>query len=106
MSGRSSQRKGRAGELELTEALRRYGYDVRPGRALSYGQEPDILGLPGVHVECKRSERLQLSTWMRQAIEDSKTFADGIPAVFHRKNREEWLVTMRLSDFVQLHQKE
>lgn len=34
MSGRSSQRKGRAGELELARLLQGYGYDVQPKRAL------------------------------------------------------------------------
>lgn len=105
MSGRSSQRKGRAGELELAEFLRRHRYDARPGRALSYGEEPDVIGLPGVHIECKRAERLNLSAWMRQSVRDAERFGDGLPAVVHRKNREEWLVTMRLSDFVQLHQR-
>ena len=105
MSGRTSQRKGRAGELELAEFLRRHGYDARPGRALSYGEEPDVVGLPGVHIECKRAERLNLSAWMKQAIRDSERFQDGIPTVVHRRNGEQWLITMRLSDFVQYVQK-
>ena len=48
--GKPSQRKGRAGELELARILRGRGYDVRPGRARSYGAEADVSGLPGVHV--------------------------------------------------------
>ncbi len=100
MSGRGSQRKGRTGELELTEALRRSGYDVKPGRSQSYGEEPDIIGLPGVHIECKRCERLQISEWIKQAIRDSERFKDGKPIVFHRRNNEEWLITMRLTDFM------
>ncbi len=54
MGGRSSQRKGRAAELELSRILKGYGYNVEPGRALSYGEAPDLSGLPGVHVEVKR----------------------------------------------------
>lgn len=54
--GRASQRKGRAGELELARILQGYGYDVQPGRAQSYGEVPDLSGLPGVHIECKRNE--------------------------------------------------
>ena len=38
--GRASQRKGRAGELELVKILRDNGFDVRPGEAVSYGEEP------------------------------------------------------------------
>lgn len=44
--GRASQRKGRAGELELARILQGYGYDVQPGRAQSYGEVPDLSGLP------------------------------------------------------------
>ena len=50
--GKPSQRKGRAGELELARILQGHGYGVRPGRARSYGAEADVSGLPGVHVEC------------------------------------------------------
>ena len=51
--GKPSQRKGRAGELELARILRGRGYGVRPGRARSYGAEADVSGLPGVHVELR-----------------------------------------------------
>ena len=29
----------------------------------------------------------------------------GLPAVFHRRNRQEWLVTMRLSDWLEMYRK-
>ena len=90
MSGKSSQRKGRGGELELSRILQGYGYDVEPGRALSYGEVPDLSGLPGVHIECKRAEALRLSEWMAQAERDAQRFGDGLPAVFHRRSREGW----------------
>ena len=85
MSGRSSQRKGRAAELELSRVLQGYGYNVEPGRALGYGTEPDLVGLPGVHVECKRTEQLRLSEWLAQAERDAQRFGDGAPAVFFRR---------------------
>lgn len=44
--GSKSQRKGRAGELELARLLQGYGYDVQPGMAVSYGATPDLVGLP------------------------------------------------------------
>lgn len=102
MSGRSSQRKGRNGERELSDVLRGYGYDVRPGEPLNYGKEPDLVGLPGVHVECKRLETLRLSEWMEQSRRDAERFG-GLPAVFHRRNREQWRVTMALSDWLELY---
>ena len=105
MSGRTSQRKGRSGELELCRVLRSYGYDAQPGRAQSYGATPDLVGLPGVHIEAKRCEQVRLSEWMAQAERDSERFHDGLPAVFHRRNRQGWLVTMRLSDWLEMYQK-
>ena len=45
MSGKTSQRKGRAGELELARLLQGYGYDVQPGWTQSYGEVPDLTGL-------------------------------------------------------------
>ncbi len=103
MSGRASQRKGRGGEKELAGILRNYGYDVRPGAPLNYGREPDLTGLTGVHIECKRCEQLRLSEWMMQAAADAERFGDGLPAVFHRANRQNWRVTMALSDWMQLY---
>lgn len=101
--GSKSQKKGRGGELELCRILQGYGYPVKPGMAVSYGKTPDLEGLPGIHIECKRTEKLRLSEWMEQARHDSEKFGDGLPAVFHRKNREPWLVTMTLEDWEALY---
>lgn len=104
-TARKSQRKGRNAELELCRILQEYGYDVQPGRAVSYGSTPDISGLPGVHIECKRAEQLRVYDWIDQAERDSERFHDGLPAVFHRRNRQGWLVTMRLPDWLEMYQK-
>ncbi len=101
--GKSSQRKGAAGEQELVRILQRAGYAVERGGSQTYGTVPDIVGLPGVHIECKRQERLNLSAAMAQAIRDAQRFQDGAPAVFHRRNREAWMVTMLLSDWIKLY---
>ena len=103
--GKPSQRKGRAGEPELTRILQGRGYDVHAGVSRSYGSEPDLTGLPGVHIECKRVERLNVPEAMAQAARDSERFRDGVPAVFHRRSREPWLVTMYLDDWLELYRK-
>ncbi len=59
-------------------------------------------GLPGIHAEVKRVERLNISQAMAQAVRDAEKFQDGAPAVFHRRNREPWLVTMQLMDWLAL----
>lgn len=102
---KASQTKGRAGEQELARLLRQHGYEIERGGALSFGERPDLMGLPGVHIECKRVERLNLDAAMAQAIRDSARFGDGAPAVFHRRNRQPWLVTMRLEDWMRLYEK-
>lgn len=96
--GKSSQRKGRAGELELAKLL-----NLQPGKPINCGTTPDLIGLPGIHIECKRAERLNISEAMAQAVRDSGRFQDGAPTVFHRRNRETWLVTMRLDDWLELY---
>ena len=103
MSGRTAQRKGRAGELELTKILQSAGFPVHPGRSASYGTEPDLIGLEGIHIECKRVERLNVPEALRQAERDAEHFGDGAPTVFHRRNREPWMVTMRLTDWIELY---
>lgn len=100
--GRPSQRKGAKGEYELRALLHAEGYDVERG-GYCYGEKPDLYGLPRIHVECKRVERLNVPEAMRQAARDAEKFQDGLPAVFHRRNREPWLVTMCFRDWMELY---
>ena len=90
----NSRSKGKAGELELAHVLQEYGYEARRG----HYPEPDVLGIPGVHIECKRREQLRILEWMEQSKKDAKP--GEIPVVMHRVNRGEWLVTMRLTDWM------
>ena len=101
--GSRSQRKGADGERELAALLSAAGYECQRGGSLSFGEIPDVLGLPGIHVECKRAERLNVGEAMEQAIRDSDRMLDGMPALFHRRNRKPWLVTMRLEDWLKLY---
>ena len=99
--GKGSQRKGADGERELAAVLREHGFEITRGGSLSFGEVPDLSGLPGVHIEVKRVERLNIMEAMEQAIRDSEDFLDGAPTVFHRRNRCPWLVTMRLEDWLE-----
>lgn len=100
--GKSSQRKGAQGERELAEILRGAGYTTDRG-GFCYGEKPDLAGLPGIHIEVKRVERLNVPEALKQAVHDAEKFKDGLPTVFHRRNREPWLVTMRLEDWLSLY---
>ena len=101
----NSKQKGKNGELSLARKLREYGYYVR--RSVQYNGkaeegQPDLIGLPGVHVECKRTERLNLYDAVNQAKRDSESTGD-LPAVFHRKNNCEWVVIMPLDAWVEVY---
>lgn len=102
--GKSSQRKGADGERELAAILREHGHDVERGGSQTYGEVPDLVGLPGVHIEVKRVERLNVPEAMAQAIRDAARFG-GVPGLFHRRSRSPWLVTMRLTDWLELYER-
>lgn len=97
--GKSARDKGARYELELVHILRDfYGYSVRRGYVFQH--ESDVIGLQGVHIECKAVERLNIRKAYKQAVEEALERADGVPVVFHHKAREGWLVTMSLEDFM------
>ena len=97
----NSKQKGKRGELELSKILREYGYDCRRGVQYSGANgDADVVGLPGVHIECKRTERLNIYDAMEQALNDR---VEENAAVFHRKNRSKWLVTMTLDEWIELY---
>lgn len=98
----NSRRKGTDGERELSAKLREYGFEGRRGQQYSGANgDADVIGLPGVHIECKRVERLDLYAAVEQSKDDARD--QEIPAVFHRKNRKEWLVTLPLGRFIDLY---
>ena len=103
--GKSSQRKGASGERELAELLRDYGYNAERGGSLTFGSTPDVTGLPGIHIEVKRTERLNVLEAYQQAVRDAERFQDGIPALFHRRNRSPWLVTMSFEDWMKIYKR-
>jgi len=108
----NSREKGAGGERELARILCGYGFEGQRGQQYSGANgDADVIGLPGIHIECKRVERLNLDEAMEQAVRDA--YADSLrqgertaPAVFHRKNakrgtvRGSWKVTMLLEDWI------
>lgn len=97
----NSKAKGKRGEIEIVRMLREYGYDCRRGQQYCGANgDADVVGLPGLHLEIKRVEKLNVENALRQAEADAK--AGEIPALMHRANREEWKVTLRLKDFMEI----
>ena len=98
----NSKAKGAAGERELAKKLRGYGYECRRGQQFCGANgDADVIGLPGIHIECKRVERLNIDDAMLQAIRDRRE--GEFPAVFHRKNNGKWMVTMLLDDWQEIY---
>lgn len=95
----NSRTKGKRGELELAKVLQGlFGVAMRRGQQHSGLEGQDVVGLDGIHIECKRVENLQLYTAVAQSVADAATGDGGVPAVFHRRNGTPWLVTIRLED--------
>lgn len=114
----NSREKGKRGELEISHLLQAYGYETRRNQQFSGANgDADVVGLPGIHIECKRVQHLNIDKALKQAISD--TYADSLkqgteilPAVFHRSNDDHkkdstkgvWKVTMTLKDWMKLYQ--
>lgn len=99
--GKMQLEKGKRGERELAKILCKYGYECRRGQQYCGANgDADVVGLPGIHIECKRRERINIYDAMKQAASNSK---DNLPTVFFRKNNSDWLVTMRLEDWIYLY---
>ena len=100
----NSREKGAKFERTLAKKLREYGYDTRRGQQYCGANgDADVVGLPGIHIEAKAVEHLNIYNAMEQAINDKKD--DEVPAVFHKKNRKPILVTMKLEDLIDLYEK-
>lgn len=113
----NSREKGRRGEVEIAHILQEYGYNTRRGQQFSGANgDADVEGLPGIHMEVKRVEHLNIDKALQQAIRDN--YADElkqgkklIPAVFHRSNDDRkkdstkgiWKVTLTLKDFMEIY---
>ena len=53
------------------------------------------------HIEAKHCEKMKLYDWMAQAKSDANK--NELPAVFHKKNNAEILVTMTFDDWMQIY---
>lgn len=95
--------KGKVGERELCNVLKNHGFEAR--RSQQYcgqaGDEDVQHNIPGLYIECKRVEKLNVLKAWKQAKADSAGSA-AIPVVMHRANRTPWMVTLTLDDFLAL----
>ena len=102
MGGKMSREKGKRGEREWAAMLREHGCpEAYRGRQF-HGRDdaPDVVCSWPWHFEVKRVESLNLAKALEQSIGDCGE--DKIPAVAHRKNGKDWLVTVRAVDILPL----
>jgi Holliday junction resolvase len=100
----NSRAKGATGEREIANYFTANGFPARRGQQFSGSSDsPDIVcdSLSGYHFEIKRVDRgVNIYDWMAQAIKDAGS--EKTPVVIHRKSREDWVVIMRIDDFLEL----
>ncbi len=100
----NSKQKGARGERELSNKLKEYGFETRRGQQYCGANgDADVVGLEGIHIECKRVEKLNLDEAMEQATADANENIE-FPTVFHRRNSKMWKVTMYLDDWIKLYE--
>lgn len=95
----NSNQKGKRGEREAAKEIERV-LGIKARRGVQYQGGPDSPDVSHelqdeLHIEVKRTERLQLY----QALEQAMVDADGKPSiVLHRKNGKPWVALVRLDD--------
>lgn len=100
----NSRAKGARGERELANVLKEYGYDTRRGQQYSGANgDADVVGLPHIHIECKRVEKLNIDKAMQQSMDDARE--NEVPVVMHRKDRQRWLVTMTMDEWMKFYER-
>ena len=99
-----SRDKGARYEREIASRLKECGYNaMRTAQHCGKsGDAADVVGLDGIHIECKHQEQIKIYDWMGQAVRDSEGTGNK-PTVFFRKNNHETLVCMRLEDWIEIY---
>ena len=104
--GKMSRDKGKRFEREVAQLFKEHGYDAH--RTAQFkgktGAAGDVEGVPGIHIECKHQERMNLYDWMNQSIDDASAEDKGnLPVVIHKANNKPVLVSMLFEDGFELY---
>lgn len=90
----AQRNKGAAGERELFRLLARdLGVDIKRNLSQTRGGGADSLDLPHIAIEVKRQERLALTAWWRQTVEQAGM---RVPILFYRASRQPWRAVVPL----------
>ena len=102
--GMFSRSKGKRGERMFASLCREQGYDVhRTSQYCGKHGTADVVGLPGVYVEVKYVQALNIAKAMEQSERDADAAGkDEFPIVASKRAKEPWLVTMRALDWLSM----
>ena len=101
--GKREKDKGARGERQLVKYLQQFGLDVK--RGFVYLHQSDLVGLKGIHIECKFVEKLNVRAALNQATEEAEIRHDGAPAVFWKVSRMPWITVMWTQDWIDLYRR-
>jgi len=101
----ASKAKGTAAETAVVRFLQANGHPGAERRALAGAQDRgDVAGIPGVVIEVKDCQRMELAAWMNELARETPVGELGV--VWHKRRGHTlpgaWYVTMTGATFVAL----
>lgn len=98
----NSREKGARYERHVASLFRSEGFDTaRRGQQYNGLDGDDVTGVPGIHIECKHVEKLNIYDAVDQSERDAKD--NELPVVFFTKNYHDDLVAMKAERFMTLY---
>ena len=96
----NSRQKGKRFELQISHILQEKGFDARRGVQYSgINGDADVVGLPGIHIEAKAVENLNIYKAYEQSVGDARE--GETPVVVFKKNRKPILIAMSFEEFLE-----
>jgi hypothetical protein len=95
--------KGKRGELELRNLLRKHGYETAKRTAMlqtTTGSEAADVSCDQLPIwwECKRTEKCQPRAFLAQACKDCDK--ESLPVVCHKANHQPWTAILLAEDLL------
>jgi hypothetical protein len=82
-----SKKRGTAWETQVAQYLQQSGWPHVERRALHGAQDKgDLLGLPGLVVECKSANRIQLAEWLKEAQAETANAGAELGVVWAKRS--------------------
>lgn len=98
----NNRQKGARFERTVAGLFRAEGYEARRGvQYCGLQGDADVVGPPGIHIEAKHVQKLNLYDAMSQSKRDARE--GEIPIVIHQKNNCKVLVTMEFEDWAKFY---